>query len=313
MTVRRAILVSAGAVVAALFLASALALYRGIRRWSETSRGLEKRKREFAGYYAQDPFPSGQNTQREKENVETLNRWFGELLAAVRAGQIESTDHRPSAFVNLLGEKQGYLEASGTDIVPKKFSFAFDAYFAPAPPLPSPEHVPRLIEQLLIIEKLCLVLFREEVIAIKGIRRDEIERLGAAAGSGATFRYTGAGDVGTDASDPNAGVIGKDALFTKYRFTVEFVAREKTVWNVLNRLASHDLFVVVTSLRFTKSGRDVTLPEMPRGEAGAAEGAASRAPGKEGIPPEQRVVSGPDRESPLQVEMRLDVYKFRKE
>jgi hypothetical protein len=111
--------------------------------------------------------------------------------------------------------------------------------------------------------------------------------------------------------------MGKDALFAKYHFVVDFSAKEAVLWQVLNRLAASEMFIVVTGVWIEKNKDDVRpAPARPEAEAPEAAPAGRTAPKAGDKAPEavtyrrERLVSGPQIEDPMSVRLELDVYKF---
>ena len=164
--------------------------------------------------------------------------------------------------------------------------------------LPSPDHVPRLMEQLIIVQNLWQVLCQEGISAVSRIQRDEFEG-GLVGRAGAALA----------ARIKDAGLIGEDELFARFHFVFEFSAREQALISVLNRLASHKLFIVVTNMDIIKSGPDIREPAPVVADEEApqpAEGGEVAAP-----PVLQRTVCGRTVEEPMRVTLEIDVYRFR--
>lgn len=109
-----------------------------------------------------------------------------------------------------------------------------------------------------------------------------------------------------------AGLIGKDDLLAKLHFIFEFKAKESSVLNILDRLAAHKMFVVVSSLQFEKMGMDVKKHKKPIDRD--REKLTEEARGPEEIPSRlERLLSGPALEKPMNVTIEMDVYRFKGE
>jgi len=287
-------------------------LHRGISAFSSTQKSLRGAERELTGYYARDPFPSPANVARELRNTEMLQKWFAEMMTALAEGQVTSSERSPSIFVGELGRSQSRMEAAaksnGVDLA-DDFAFGFDRYFAAGSELPPPDDVPRLTEQLLLVERLCNLLFGAKVARLVGLTREQFEggsvsRPSPAAPSGLRPMPSSLRPLTAMPAEPSgapragAGVIPDDGMYGRYNFAVEVIATERVLREILNRLASDELFVVVNALWVRKDQADIK--RIPQ-----------RDDAKEVMYKTDRLVSGPQLETPIQIRLDLDVYKFR--
>jgi hypothetical protein len=320
-------MIAGGAFLLLVLALTGFLLFRGMAELNRTQQELTAQRTELAGYYRKDPFPSPGNVTREAQNVELLNGWVQQLLETARKGQVESEERTPSSFVNLLGDRRNRLlaiaDGTGMKLPSKDFAFGFERYFAAGSSLPAPEDVPRLTQQLRILDELCTVLFEEQVSELMAVEREEFE---SGPSAGAARRGAARLHAATPDSVAKAGVLGPDDLFAKLHFVLEFKAQEKALAAVLNRLAAHRLFVVVTALTIDKDMPDVRRARLPEGEEAAEVGErGSERPADEGgaadiagsstnviLPRSQRLISGLPVQAPMRVTMELDVYRFRK-
>ena len=325
---RKNILLLAGAGVALVLLAIAtVLLVKGIRKFREAEADLSRAQVALDGYYAHDPFPSRENVGLERTNVDTLREWFGKIRDALREGQIEEVHKSPSTFMTLLSEKRNALVRRARAVwvaLPENFAFGFDRYSAEGV-LPAPGDVPRLTQQLMIVERLSEVLLEERVRGIESIERVVSEQ-GAegAAMSGTPEAAAGRGRGRRPMRRPTAsqtkpatlatGEVRTEDLYASQHVVLAFTVNEASLIRVLNRLASDAMFVVVTRVQMKKERDDVVLPSLTVENTPLADEGASPAEGeatvKEALPRRERVVSGPDREVPLNVRVELDVYRF---
>lgn len=344
MTLKK-ILISVGVVVILVLVGFAgFLLYRGYREFSMASVKLGQFTSQRRSYYDKEPFPSAENLQREKENVDVLNGWVDRLLESLRRGQVEPQRVTPSGFRKVFNDTQQALLArarSNGIEVGEGFAFGFDHYATGE--LPVPTDVPRLTQQLAIIEEICKIFFEEGVGEIVFIERDEFEGgptdVGAPGSPSSSSRRTrpgvrrpsrpGGSPSQTARSD--AGILKEGALFSQLHFQFGLESKEAPLLAALNRLAAHDMFVVIGSVSFEKTADDVRAavtekaePKVGRPVARAGlldvlngvesgEGAASAQP--EAVPRpfvsrHERVVSGPELEQPMRVNLELDVYRF---
>jgi len=323
---KKSIILSVGGILAVgvLGVASYL-LYSGISEFARTQDSLRNTKMELERYYAQDPFPSPANVAIEARNVASQEDWFTRIMASLRRGQITSSDRSPSIFIRTLDKSKPRLracaETNGVELA-EGCEFGFARYFAGGE-RPGPDDVPRLTEQMAIVEELVTVLFEEKVSRLERVQREEFEgavtvKTRPVAGGGlrpvrpgAGLRKprpsrSGKGGQGALSARPGTGIIEKGALFGRYHFVLEFQAAESTVWRVLNRYASHELFVITTGVWLHKGHEDVKAspPAAPQGDSETpvlGAGAYKR----------ERLVSGPQLEQPMSVTIELDVYKFK--
>lgn len=307
---KKIILLAAAGVAVVLMLAAGFLLYRGVVKLNNVQTELSRADSELDRLYGRDPFPSEANVKIERASVDLLNTWKRKLTNELTKGQVvPDREKSPSAFISTLTEKVSKLTDQAKrlhpDTVADNFAFGFDRYFTADGARPEPPHVPRLTQQLLIVEGLTKVLLEEKIDKIVAIKREEFE---------ATDRRGG-----TDLS--NVGVIGETNLFAKLHFTFDVMSRETTLLDVMNRFAKHDQFVVITSVQMNKSAPDVKNRAMelsasldedeedtmfaaitPKGGLGAATNMMTRA---------ERLVSGLDLEKPMSVSLDVDVYWFR--
>jgi len=292
-----------GAIAAVLLIIGSVVLViLGFGKLKTTERELRLKRKRLASFYRLEPYPSKGNVVREARSQLNLESWFSNLVSEASAKQLEPRERSPSRFMELLGQTRRKLladaDAEAVE-VPQEFHFGFQRYFTEGSQLPSPDHVPRLTQQLVVIDHLCRAMYAEKVSRILTVTRQEFE----GAGAGSRPRRLRQGAV-----DANVGIIGEEDLYAKLRFVVTFESDEHAVVGILNRLASHELFIVPTKLEFSKVGEDVRQHQKEResedaGQAGKATVKLSRV---------ERIVCGLPLEAPVSVKLSVDVYRFRK-
>jgi hypothetical protein len=303
------------------FCVSGVLLFRGISQFSKEEKTLNRAKKTLDNYYARNPFPSSENEANEKRNGEVLRRWLTGLSDSLREGQIPPVHRTPSQFVLLFRQKRKDLETladSQKVQLPVDFAYGFDRYAGDGS-LPDPPNVPRLVQQLMIVEQLCDVLFQAGAAGLTKIRREEFDSAGGGtgAGSGSGARSPrrprrGSAAVAASGGDrswrvtQNAGELKRDALHARLRFGLTFDAREAALARVLNALAAHDMFAVVTLIHVEKSVDDVTQPTAQRDDSLTD----LMLQNMEHPPRSQRLMSGDLLEQPMRVTMEVDVYRF---
>lgn len=307
-------------VLALVFLVSCFLLIRGVSQFSKEEKTLARSVNTLRNYYARNPFPSSENVDREEANGEDLRQWMGGLSDALREGQIDPIQKTPAQFLRLFSQTRDELTQVAGQTKTRladDFAIGFERYSASGS-LPAPPDVPRLAQQLVIADQICRIIFESGATELSKLRREEFESAAAspapgAAPGGRTGRRRRPGPVATSSSggrswnvSPRAGMLGDKDLHARMRFGVAFEARQDSLLRIMNALASHDMFAVVTLLNIEKTGDDVNLPAKV--DDTAAIGLA--ADPSEHPPRSQRLMSGEMLEKPMRVTMEIDVYRF---
>jgi len=326
------ITISVCAVGAVALLAAGFVLYRGVARFGEARDALNTAKARLEGFYQEAVFPSATNVLREQSNTQQLDRWYRDLAAELRKGNVVSTERSPSAFKTVFLEKTlerllREAQAAGTEL-PANFGFGFEQY-AGTPILPRPDDVPRLMEQLVLVNRVCRILFENRVKAISSVGRAMFEEQMPTVSTAsepppspvAARRPVRRGAAAVEAPPPGVasqpGVVPAGALFGKYRFVFEFSSKESALVGVLNALAASPSFTVVKVVRLTK-GVPVLIPVQVDTTASGGVPAPGLGAAPVATPALTAVrlgpnypVSGLEMEIPMQVRIELDVFKFK--
>lgn len=309
-------------------LAAGWVLLRAVIRFNEVAESLDGSKRQLEGYYQEAVFPSTENVWREQTNTVELTRWFEELTAALRKGNVVSVERSPSRFVGILERARDLLlrdaQAAGTEL-PKSFAFGFDLYSGTGT-LPRPDDVPRLTEQLALVTRVCRILFENRVKELRVVGRAVFEE-GAPVSTGAATapgrRSISAPRAGAESSRGLAssveqpGVIPEGGLYGKYPFVFEFNAKETALISIINALAASPVFTVVNVIQIQKEV-PVLLPVADEAlAAGTATDPLGLGLGDKPVEPSTAhlgpgyPVCGLEMEIPMQVRIELDIYKFK--
>ncbi|MCA1809211.1 MAG: Amuc_1100 family pilus-like protein, partial [Lentisphaerae bacterium] len=159
---------------------------------------------------------------------------------------------------------------------------------------------------LLIIDRLCRVVIEARVSELINVTREEFEMT---AESATTGRRRGAAPR-AGAAMPVAQPNEDDDLFTTQRFVFTLRGSERSVFNLLERLAALPMFTVVASVEMQNRRQET----RERDAGGRQRSPAEQAGGPE-LPPEgerqdergRQVIIG--RED-LEVKITVDVYQF---
>ncbi len=228
------------------------------------------------------PYPSAENVRRAEENYKDLLDAYNELNERLRARQIEPQAMQAADFMPLLERSLGSLRsrlAAAQVEYPPRFAFGFERYAGGK--LPAAHDIPRLVQQLKIIEALCQALAQSGAAELISFSREEFENALAAPGA---------------SRSPSAA--GPEELYTTMHFKLAVKAGEASVIDLLNRLARLPVFTVVTSVDLvnTRSG--------PREGAGRGGAPAAAAPAGQRKRP---IILGNEL---LEMRLELDVYQF---
>ncbi len=309
---RRKIVVIALAVVLSLFFLGSVALVvLKFIHFTDAEAVLKGDKNRLEFLYGQNPFPSAANLRVERENIQTIKQEVMDLQAAMGAGQIEPVVQSPARFITQFFDTQRNLltKASTSGIaVPKAFDFGFGRHMKGD--LPAPQDVPRLTQQLKIVEDLCQALYAGNITSLDAFSRQEFEvdAVTGAGGKGAPSAAR-AGEIDLKNSvDAGAGLVPEGEFYGRWRFSVQFKVRESGLMKILNGLANSAIFTVVTRLEIKgdekvferKDGAGAAVKETGGGET-EKEAPKTR---------DYRVVCG--RENLLTIKMDVDVLQFAK-
>jgi len=307
---RKIVVVVTAVVIGLLFLGAVALLVYGFIQFSEVKSSLWQAKSTLDMLYDRKPFPSHENLKMEKLNYETLQQELAGLQSGLGASQVEPVGQSPVLFINQFFETQKSLlahAASDNIAVAKGFDFSFGRHLAGN--LPAPQDVPRLTQQLKIVEVLCNILYTAKISKLGGIGRQEFEvdASGAAVPKPpAQGRATASQIDVKNIVDPSAGVIPPGQLYGRWHFTFQFSGRESSVMNVLNGLAKCPVIILVTRLNIEGDDKLFTRKEVVATKVDDDPMAAKGAPkGKD-----YRIVCG--REALLNVKLELDVFQFAK-
>lgn len=269
------IVIGASVLVVSLLIFAGYKLYVGVTAFSEAEKTLQTSITRLNRYYAAKPFPSKDNIDKEAANLKTLNDWFYTLVEGIRKGQIQDNqEKRPSKFIDMLSEKQNEIKMLANNARPTvalldDFALGFERYSAGD--LPDPQYVPRLTQQLIIMDTLCRILIDSGVQEIIKVQRETIElsETGVSAKYARTDKQSGKKTTKSSLADEfkgnsvniAAGTIQPGELFTKFSFRYLIKIDETSLVTLLNRIAASPLFAVTTGILIQKDENDVVLPE----------------------------------------------------
>jgi hypothetical protein len=294
MNKKQIVLFGFGVAMVGVLVLSGFTLASALSHTEEVARQRDNKRTELGLVYNEPIFPSPPHVAMIQDDARALSGWNADFIKTQRAILQVETNLSPSQFkIQLLQPAIRELAKTQTDggsrVVAADFAFGFDAYF-PGDRMPAIADIPKLAVQLELTRRLCRELFAANIITLRQIQHSSFES--ATSDTPAPALRGKAAIRPTAEPDRNSR-----ALTGRHPFTLEFTARKDAMLTVLNRLAVCDLFVTVKDIDVRKSGADVkAAPEKWR-ELGVAHH-------------QQRVVSGPELDSPLLVRMTLEVEIF---
>ncbi len=313
---RKLLIIIVASLLVLLLVGAATLLFFGFMQLKEVDENLRSASESLTSLYAQNPFPSGGNLRLERENIKNIGDELTGLQQALAAGQVEPVSQSPAKCITQFWETRNSLLAqAGSAIkVDKAFDFGFGRHMKGD--LPSIQDVPRITQQLKIVETLCGILYASKISVLTGIARQEFESdaisITAAKPAGRPAPAQSTTDIAVkNTIDPTAGLVLEDQLYGRWHFVLQFTARESALMNVLNGLSSCPVIIVVTRMEIKG---DEKLFDRKEAEAVAAKSmeAAEGLNTKDAVKPprDARVVCG--RDAMMNVKFELDVYQFAK-
>lgn len=281
------------AILAALAVAG-VKLFAAFRLYKTEKKELRAAIQRKEALDRRTPYPSPANVLRETENSRDLLDTCNELNERLRACQAEPRKMQAVEFMTLLENTTRKLRKQLTDAqvaFPAEMRFSFERYAGGKPP--AREDVPRLVQQLKIIEAICSALARVGVAELVAVGRDEFDA------------HAPARSAGAPAPRPD-DTPGADALFRSQHFTLAVKGSEKAVLELLNLTARFPMFTAVASVEFQNP--NAALSAGGERKAAAAAGQPKKAAGdKETAPRERLPIIGREL---VELKMELDVYSF---
>ena len=335
------ILAIAGGLVGVVLLSVGYSTIGSVSAASDSAEKLEKMQRDYSRVFkTANPFPNEENKEILEKNLEQAREWEKKLLTIIREGEYKPESKQTNAgyFSNKRQEMIERLTTTapkgpdGKSVAVEGLTFGFDKYKDGAPA--SKNDVPRLMEQLTLIDGLVQLLYDAEIDRLKAVRREEFEdtasegdedeeattrRSSRRSSRGGRSNQTATNSGGSVAIEPfEEGVVPAE----RQRFEFVFDARQDSLMKVLNAIGTMEPYTIVSKLSFTKAGEDYRPPVDEKKE----EKRASRRNRTDELsettqtpiivnvrPPGRtsRLVSGKLREAPVTVSMTVDVFKFK--
>jgi len=289
-----------------LLIATGVGLFLSERLYARQALALNAVTTRLQQLYQRDPFPAAANVRKEAENLKDVIDQYNELNEFLRAGQVNLRPMEAADFMQFLEKSLRKLRdrlQNARIKFPEKYAFGFDKYAVGQ--LPASGDIPRLVQQLKIIEALCAILQDAAITELVAIERENFEQ--ASRGAEAA-----GGRRGAPPPEAAGNALEGDKLVYSQHFKITFKARENAVITMLNLLASRPMFMVVTRVEMTNprqeysTGGSIPTPAAaPAPGTPSKPGAAPSAP--EPVAHERQIILGREE---LDVKLDLDVCQF---
>ena len=349
-------------IVAVIVAVSAILVVISFSGSSQTAEDRTEKFNKFQRTCDQDPSPTADNIDRLSSNIDVVSDWYDSLLKDLGRDIVFRSVDTASVFGSRREQVINGLRADaplglgGAKVIPDGFMFGFEAYREGK--MATREEVPRLLYQLELIDAIVREMYAAKVLSITRVEREIFEQSTGGEDSGEEEQSSGrrgrrgrrdsdseesGASGGLTAANKNGDLEDFPLPLNRQKFHFEFLAREESLVDLLNRLASMDRYVAVTSLEFAKTGSDFAPPKEEREARGDGPGpggpggpggrpprrgrfgnrpvqeeaapAAAAAPAAPAAPASRlaRSFSGRNLESPIRVQLNVEVYAVRRD
>ena len=334
------LLVAAMVVVALVVVVACYLIYDGISKSNEARNERDDNYNRFERTFKKaDPFPNENNIERMRGNIEVMAEGYKRLVADLGDGVAlapVATDaefgRRREEILKKLND-DAPVGHSGSRIVPADFMFGFDAYRdGHAANL---AYIPRLLLQLDIIDAIVREMYEAGVWSISEVSREvfeggpersseEEEESSGRGRRGRRNRTSSSSDNADAAADASQSATGDlsvidEPVLNRQRFHFAFEAKEEALVDFLNRLAAMPMYTAVTRLEFEKAGEDIAVekagadrPRQRKGNRFGHKAAEAEEPADAPSGRLARLFSGRNLESPVRVQLDVEVYNIHK-
>lgn len=283
-------------------------LFVVMKRHQREEQELNGAKARLDELYQRATFPTAANIAREYQKMADLTDEYNELNGLLTEDQVLPGEMEGAAFMtffeNTLHRIRDRLQ-TGRVTFPEKYTFGFEKYAGGL--LPVSRDIPRLVQQLKIIERICQILPDAAVNELLTFTRDEFETAvdkdRPQSGRGRALSPSPPA-LGSESSSSQPG----GPLYSSQHFKMSFRAREGSALDLLNRLARLPMFTIVTKVEITNPRRETSTGAS--GSAPPAAADAPKAPGKGQtgeLSRDKRIILGREE---VEVRLELDVYNF---
>ncbi len=250
----------AGTVLLAILIG--IGLFSSYKKYLNQKNELKQMLESYEQLVKRQPYPNEKNLALLSSNIIEMAYQFNNLNEELRLNAINPKPISNTDFMRLLENKlsslRSTMERKGIKL-PEKYAFGFEKYAGGQ--LPSQEEVPRLMQQLIMIEKICLILTHCNIKELLSVSREVFEIKEEPT---QTKRGRGRESKEEPAMQP---VQRGNTLYTNETFRVSFRCAENSLLDVINQMASSPIFIRIKSLEVQNTRKDFNTQSFPT-EAG---------------------------------------------
>lgn len=302
------ILVVGGGIAALMLAGAAFLLLRLQGQYGAVSSDLQSAMNRLQQLNNRDPFPSRENIDLVRGNLETLSAAAAQLQETLQRGQVEGDAIEPAEFAPLLERITKRLGARADEAgvaLPERGSLGFGRYAAGE--LPVTSAIPRLVVQVKAMEAVCSLLFQSRISQLVSVEREVFEGAEPSAEDAASEGRRRRTAISSGPAAPSLPPPASNDLYAVERLTISFTARETAAWDALNALARAPLFVAVQDVQMENmaaAAGDIGKKRPPQaiGTEQAIRDGLGRYPSHD-----ERVIAGREL---VRVNLVIDMFRF---
>jgi Tfp pilus assembly protein PilV len=328
---QKGIFIGAGVVLGVACLGIGVLFFNALSTSREAEQQRDLAYQELKSLYQSKVFPKIENIKRIQDDQKELEAWEANVSNFLAKASVKADDLTPVRFKQALQTTVRELASKKSEalksFVAGNFKFGFDRYLGDSDSLPQTADVPKLAQQLHLIQAVVRELYEANITKLTSVERetfeaDTTERPGRPNAPARPMRPTTPGSRPGQTPSTDSATMKSDAmnpilssLLTRQRLTFGFQAKSSGLMAAMNRLVAMDAFVVISSVEFTKSGDSVMAAEERK--KASAKGSGEKKTARTATATtavdvtRDRWVTDPEREPLLDVIVSVDVYLFK--
>lgn len=325
---QKGVIIGMSVVLGVACLGISILFFKALSTSREAAQQRDSAYEQLKSLYQAKVFPKDENIKRIKDDKKELEDWESNVSNFLAKASIRADDLTPVRFKQALQKTVQTLASKKSPLLLKSyvvegFKFGFDRYLGDSDSLPQTADVPKLAQQLQIIQAVVTELYEANIIKLTSVEREvfEADATEKTARAGRPTRPSAAASRPGQRNPVTPGPVASDglspvlsSLLTRQRLTFGFQSKPSALMNALNRLAAMDAFAVISSVEFTKAGDSIGAAEERKKSTVKSSDEAKKSGSAATAVAEimrDRLVTDPEREPPLDVIVSVDIYLFK--